>query len=199
MSHVGEDGPGLWTADDATVIERSVLDPELFGIIFDRHAPHIHRYLLRRLGPESADDLAAETFLIAFRKRRRYDPDERNARPWLYGIATRQVGQHRRDEVRRLRLRLAVGADRDDTCHADRVAAVVTAQAVRPTLLAALVGLAAPERDVLLLVAWEDLSYEETASALDIPVGTVRSRLHRARQRIRAALNGSDPTSIKER
>jgi RNA polymerase sigma-70 factor (ECF subfamily) len=182
--------------DDAAIIEDSLLDPEGFGVVFDRHAPYIHRYLARRLGPEIADDLTAETFLIAFRRRHRYDLSRPDARPWLYGIATNLVGQHRRDEAHRLRLRrAAIVPDSGETCHADRVAAVVTAQAARDALTAALATLSPPDRDVLLLIAWEQLSYEEVAAAVGIPVGTVRSRLNRARKKIRQALRGSDPTT----
>jgi len=87
------------TDDDAVIIKASLRDPDLFAVIFDRHAPHVHRYLARRLGREAADDLVGETFLVAFGKRQRYDTGRADARPWLYGIATNLVGQHRRDEV----------------------------------------------------------------------------------------------------
>src|SRR5436309_3112323 len=114
--------------DDGAVIAASVAVPERFAAIFDRHAAHIHRYLARRLGGDAVDDLVAETFLIAFRGRGRYDPGWRSARPWLYGIATNLVSRHRRDEARRHRLRQAVVPERDEACHADRVAADVSAE-----------------------------------------------------------------------
>jgi RNA polymerase sigma-70 factor (ECF subfamily) len=85
---------------DADVIGRSLRAPECFGALFDRHAPAIYRYIARRLGPDAADDLVAETFLAAFRQRARYDQAQASALPWLYGIATRLIGRHRRDEVR---------------------------------------------------------------------------------------------------
>ncbi|MEU4442856.1 RNA polymerase sigma factor [Actinosynnema sp. NPDC050801] len=183
------------TPTDAEIIERSRHEPDAFAAIFDRHAPHIQRYLARRLGPQVADDLVAETFLTAFDKRRRYDPARPDARPWLYGIATNLVGQHRRQEARRYRHGPAEHAEQD---HADRVAAEVTAHAMRSLLAGALAGLSAEDRDVLLLVAWEQLSYEEVATALAIPVGTVRSRLHRARRKVRQALGGQNPTEVEE-
>ena len=99
----GPAGAGPDAGDDASLIARSLRAPECFGLLFDRHAPAVHRYIARRLGPDAADDLVAETFLVAFRKRGRYDAGQADARPWLYGIATRLVGQHRRDEVRFLR------------------------------------------------------------------------------------------------
>lgn len=180
---------------DAAIIERSWHEPHCFAEVFDRHAPHIHRYVARRLGREVADDLTAETFLAAFGRRRRYDVDRADARPWLYGIATNLIGQHRRDEVRRYRLaRLPALADPTQDCPADRVAAGVTAQGARAPLAAALASLSVADRDVLLLIAWEQLTYEEVAAALRVPVGTVRSRLNRARRKVRSAL-GADPTA----
>lgn len=183
------------TPTDAEIIERSRHEPDAFAAIFDRHAPHIRRYLARRLDAQVADDLVAETFLAAFDKRQRYDRDRPDARPWLYGIATNLVAQHRRQEARRYQRGHADGAAHD---HADRVAAEVTAHAVRSLLVDALGGLSAEDRDVLLLVAWEQLSYEEVAAALAIPVGTVRSRLHRARRKVREALGGQNPTEVEE-
>ncbi|MEO3930117.1 RNA polymerase sigma factor [Micromonosporaceae bacterium B7E4] len=185
------------TLTDAAVIERSVRDPESFAVIFDRHAPYIRRYLARRLGADSADDLLAETFLAAFRRRERFDTGRPDARPWLYGIATNVVSQHRREEEREYRLRQAYVPTPSEASHADRVTAVVTAQSLRQVLCGALAGLSTGDRDVLLLIAWEELTYEETAAALEIPVGTVRSRLNRARKLLRGAL-GSDPTDTIE-
>lgn len=174
--------------DDAAIIEGSLREPERFASIFDRHAPHIQRYLARRLGQQVADDLVADTFLVAFGKRARYDLTRSDARPWLYGIATNLVRQHQREEVREYRLRANIKPELDHDGHADRVAAQVTAAAMRRLLATALAELSDGDRDVLLLVAWEGLTYEEVANALAIPVGTVRSRLSRARRQVRAAL-----------
>jgi hypothetical protein len=99
----GLDGSRADGGDDAAVIARSLRSPECFGTIFDRHAPAIYHYIARRLGSDSADDLVAETFLVAFRRRGRYDGAQPDARPWLYGIATRLISRHRRDETRFLR------------------------------------------------------------------------------------------------
>ena len=185
-------------ADDAAVIESSQREPERFAVLFDRHAPHIHRYLSRRAGREVADDLVAETFLTAFAKRDRYDLSYTDARPWLYGIATNLVGQHRRHEARQYRIRQAATAEPEMAGHAERVAADVTAQAMRPLLSAALAALPDGDRDVLLLIAWEQLTYPEVSRALAIPVGTVRSRLHRARTKVRQALAGSAAAATYE-
>jgi RNA polymerase sigma factor (sigma-70 family) len=185
-------------ADDAAVIESSWLEPERFAVLFDRHAPHIHRYLARRAGREVADDLVAETFLTAFAKRDRYDLGYSDARPWLYGIATNLVGQHHRDEARQYRIMQRAVAEPEVPDHADRVAAGVTAQAMRALLEAALAGLPAGDRDVLLLIAWEQLTYQEVSRALAIPAGTVRSRLHRARAKVRQVLAGTDAAATYE-
>jgi RNA polymerase sigma-70 factor (ECF subfamily) len=198
MSGTEQAGTAAEEGDDAGVIEASLRDPERFAVIFARHAPHIHRYLARRLGREIAEDLVADTFVAAFRQRQRYDVSRRDARPWLYGIATNLIGQRRRDEAREYRLRQAVVAQPDVECHADRVAADVTAQAMRRELNEALAGLSAGDRDVLLLVAWEELTYDQVAAALMIPVGTVRSRLNRARRNVREALGAANPTMIFE-
>ncbi|GAB2928688.1 RNA polymerase sigma factor [Micromonospora polyrhachis] len=185
------------TMTDAAIIKRSVQDPESFALIFDRHAPHIHRYLVRRLGAGIADDLVAETFLAAFRRRKRFDPAYPEARPWLYGIATNIVSQRRREEEREYRLRQAYVPTTSEASHADRVVTVVTAQSLRQTLFDALAKLSARDRDVLLLIAWEELTYDQVAAALSIPVGTVRSRLNRARKLLRENLS-SDPTNAIE-
>ena len=88
---------------DATLIERSWHDPEAFAGLYDRHAAPLYRYAARRLGVGAADDIVADTFLDAFRKRRRYDLTVTDARPWLYGIAANLIGKHSRAEVRMLR------------------------------------------------------------------------------------------------
>jgi RNA polymerase sigma-70 factor, ECF subfamily len=77
--------------DDAAVIRASMTDPERFAILVRRHAPAIQRYITRRIGAVAAEDVVAETFLVAFRQRAGYADDGRDCLPWLYGIATRLV------------------------------------------------------------------------------------------------------------
>jgi RNA polymerase sigma factor (sigma-70 family) len=186
---------GDTTHCDADLIARSVGAPEAFAALFDRHATAVHRYLARRIGTGTADDLLAQTFLIAFEKRGTYDPSRADARPWLYGIATNLLRRHHREEVRLFRALSRAAADPGTAgCHAERVAERVDAGAVSRELAAALAGLKQPDRDVLLLYAWADLAYDEIARALDIPVGTVRSRLHRARVIVRGALGMPAPS-----
>jgi RNA polymerase sigma factor (sigma-70 family) len=184
--------------DDAGLIAASWQEPEQFAALFDRHAPRIHRYFTRRVGRQAADDLVGETFLAAFARRREYRTAYRDAGPWLYGIATRLVGQHRRDEARLLAVRQAAPQEDSEAGPGDAVSRDLTARSVRGLLLAALADLAPGDRDVVVLIAWEDLSYAETAQALGIPVGTVRSRLHRARAALRAALAATGRTETFE-
>jgi len=202
-----DQGRGVWGArppeiddelDDAAVIQLSRREPEQFTLLFRRHAPHIQRYVARRLGPDAADDIVAETFLLAFRQRDRYDQDRPDARPWLYGIATNLIGRHRRAEVRLYRALARTGADPVAEPFTDRVDDRVSASTAARRLAAALARLSAEYRDTLLLVTWGDLSYDEAATALGVPVGTVRSRLSRARSRLRRTLGETNPAALHE-
>lgn len=184
--------------DDAALIEASRAEPERFAVIFDRHADEIHRYTARRLGPELAEDVVADVFLTAFRKRAGYDLSRTDARPWLYGIAALTIRQHRRSEARRSRLLAKAEPTTADHGFEDLSAARVSAHSVRPKLAAVLATLSPAERDLLSLLAWAELTYEETAQALGVPVGTVRSRLHRLRAKVRRAFGGIDPTTTFE-
>jgi RNA polymerase sigma-70 factor (ECF subfamily) len=172
--------------DDAELIVASWEQPAVFAAVFERHFPAIHRYLQRRLGPDLADDLAAETFVQALRSRRRYDVARSDARPWLHGIAANLLRHHHRDERRRLLAYARTASEGAPTFDDhDLVDAKVDARAAGPRLALALAALRGGDRDVLLLFAWAELSYEEISRALGIPVGTVRSRLSRARRRVR--------------
>lgn len=165
---------------DAEDLAASLSEPQRFAAVFERHAAGVHRYISYRLGAELADDLTAETFLLAFRGRANFDPARGAVTAWLFGIATNLVRHHRRDEWRRSRIsRAAALAPRVD----DDLAEGVTR---REELRAAVARLDRGSRDVVLLVAGAGLSYEEAAAALSIPVGTVRSRLSRARSRLTA-------------
>lgn len=149
---------------------------EAFEELFELHFDAIYGYLARRVGRDLARDLASETFTRAFAARKRYDAARGEARPWLFGIANNLLRRHYRDEERRLHAfaRLDV---REEGVPPEE-----------PRLADALGTLSPEERDVLLLFAWADLEYAEIASALELPLGTVRSRLHRARAHVRTAL-----------
>ncbi|MFU8872217.1 RNA polymerase sigma factor [Micromonospora sp. SL4-19] len=183
---------------DATAIAASQRDAEQFGLLYDRYAAQLYRYAYRRVGSELAEDVVADTFLAAFRRRSSYDLARTDARPWFFGILTREIARHRRAEEARWRALERTAADDVAEGFADRVAASVTARSTRRPLTEALRRLNPGDRDVLLLVAWGDLSYEEVAETLQLKLGTVRSRLHRARRKLRAALGDSNPTDTTE-
>lgn len=189
---------GLRIESDAALIDRSRQDPEVFAEIYDRHAPALHRYVARRLGSDQADDLVAETFLIAFRKRDSYGGVRSDARPWLYGIATNLIRRHHRAELRFWRAIARTGVDPAVESPAERVTEQVSAQTARRDLAAALSRLSRGQRDVLLLTAAGQLSPADIAVALGVAGGTVHSRLNRARRKMREALGGMDPLGIGE-
>ena len=170
---------------DADLLRGSLGDPRRFAGLFDRHAGVLFRFLVRRVGRDRADELLGETFRIAFERRSTFDGRQPSARPWLYGIATNLVARHRRTEARRLRATARLAEQAPAESLADVVVAAVDAREVWPAVMAGIAELPDGERDALLLYVWEELSYEEIALALGVPVGTVRSRLNRARGRLR--------------
>jgi RNA polymerase sigma factor (sigma-70 family) len=183
---------------DAAVIQASLGDPDRFAVIYDRYAAMLYRYAHQRVGREVADDVVADAFLAAFRGRGQYDLSRPDARPWLFGILTRQLANHHRAERARYRAMARSASEDVIDGPADEVATRVVAGAARRPLAAALAALSAGDRDVLLLVAWGQLSYDEVGAALRIPPGTVASRLNRARRKVRKALVGLDPTGGTE-
>lgn len=164
---------------DAALIERSLREPREFAAIFDRHFDAVFGYAARRLGPGLGEEIAAETFTRAFDRRSSYDSSRVDSRPWLFGIAANLMRRHWRTERRRL---TALGRLESNGLEE-------TAAEGRADLIAALNSLPASEREALLLFALADLSYDEIAGALGLPIGNVRSRLSRARNRIRKRLD----------
>ncbi len=189
----GEAGP------DADRPDLSGPDPAAeFERLYDEYARPLHRYLSRRVGEQTAYDLVSETFLVALRQRHAYDPERAAVRSWLYGIATNLARRHARQEVRGLLATARSGAAEAEAGHDGRVADRLDAQALAQRLAPALAELPEADRDVLLLTAWGGLSSAEVADALAIPVGTVRSRLHRVRQRLRASAASSFTATHQE-
>jgi len=181
---------------DGAVIADSLERPSAFGVIFDRHGSTLLRFLARRVDPSGAEDLLGEVFRIAFERRSTFQRDRDSARPWLYGIAANVVAKHYRSEARRLRAIARVSAERAlDDDPAERAVAAADASARWTRVVTALGTLPAAERQVLLLFAWEELSYDEIALALGVPVGTVRSRLSRGRARLTELTTDPDATS----
>jgi RNA polymerase sigma-70 factor (ECF subfamily) len=160
--------------------------------LFDAHAAKLLRYCACRVGPDAAEDLVAQTFLVAVSRSGVYDPTRGSELTWLYGIATRLVRGHRRAESRRL-AGYARAAEPDVVLEfADQADDRIDAGATHRRVAHAMARLPARQRDVLLLLAVAELEYAEIAAVLDIPIGSVRSALHRARTKVRAALTTED-------
>jgi RNA polymerase sigma-70 factor (ECF subfamily) len=172
---------------DCDAILASASEPDRFALIFDRHFDAVYSYARRRVGESAADGVASQTFLVAFDRRGAYDISRANARPWLLGIATNLIHNKRRQEKRQLRAYSKAGAD-TDVDPLDGIEARADAGRLRAQLAAVLAALPKEEADPLLLFAWAELNYEEIAVALNLPIGTVKSRLSRARTRIREQL-----------
>ena len=177
-------------ATDADLITRSRREPAAFATVFDRHYDAVHRLLWSRIG-DRAEDLTAEVFRIAFQQRERYDPAYASARPWLFGIANRLIKQEYRQWARGDDLAARAGADPTygpEASPEQRLSELAPSSPVADALM----RLPARDREPLLLHVWGELRYDEVAHALDVPVGTVRSRIHRARQALRAELSGDE-------
>jgi len=185
---------------DARIIEASKSDPTRFGVLFERYGDLLYRYAHRRVGPDLAEDVVADTFEAAFRVRGRYDSAYPVARPWLFGILTRELASRHRQESARFRAMSRLDAEpvAPQADGSEQVIDQEVARAARGRLAAALAALPSRYREVLLLVTWAECSYEEAAQALGLPIGTVRSRLNRARSQVKAALGGTNPLHAGE-
>jgi RNA polymerase sigma factor (sigma-70 family) len=187
--------PKFEANSDSSWIRASLSDPQRFATIFERHAEAVHRYLARRVQRQAVDDLLAESFVIAFRTRGTYKHAYLDARPWLFGIATNVVHHHRRSEGRRLAMvrRVRQGISPDDALVdvADDVVSRHELEDQFELVRSALSQVDEKYLDVLTLFTGPQLSYEEISRALGIPVGTVRSRLSRARTHLRELLEAT--------
>ena len=169
---------------DSDLLASARTRPDVFGVLYERHAVAVYRYLARRVGPAAAEDLLGEVFTAAVAARRRVQPHvSGSALPWLYGIA----GNVARSYLRRSAAPVVI--DHSGVVDWDAVDARLDATAQRQQLRVALSGLTAAESELLLLVAWEELSPTEAAEALGLTPVAARSRLHRARARAQAALD----------
>ena len=184
MERTYEDAQAL---TDIELLRRVATDGDAFRPLVDRHLRPLYRYVARRLGPTEAEDIVSEVFTAAFRLRDRFDPTLGEVRPWLFGIATRLMRQHERREVRMLRAYARSGVDPavpgpDESAHLGSDG---------PALARALAGMRREHREVLLMQSLGELSIDEIAAALGVPVGTVKSWLHRARAHAARSLRES--------
>jgi RNA polymerase sigma factor (sigma-70 family) len=178
-------------ATDAELLARSVGQPALFARVYERHGLAVRRYVVRRLGDGPGEDVTSEVFARAFHARARYRAERDSALPWLLGIANNVIADHRRLERRRLAGLERVARETPGLVeHPDA--------GLAPELAAALRRLPAVERDALLLVVWGELTQDEAAAALAVPVGTVSSRITRARKRLEAVLRPTPPAHAAE-
>jgi RNA polymerase sigma factor (sigma-70 family) len=176
----------MTSEDDIRALRRSLAEPAAFDALFVRHHVAIRRYLHARVGDTAlAEDLAAETFVRAFAARTRFRDQGHGVRAWLFQIATNLL----RDELRARGRRSRTAPARDSP----NASAAPPELPADPALGALLRELPREQLEVLLLHAWADLGYQEIATVLDIRVGTVRSRLHRARAHLQRTLPAIDP------
>lgn len=189
------DRPGVPTTDtdDWRLVKSG--DRAAFERIFQRHADTVHRFLARRCGDVGiAEDLVGEVFLQAWRQRHRVDLHHGSLRPWLFGVANNLVRRHWRGRSRFGRAIARLPRPDQQPGHDEAIATSIDAQRRLERLRDAVESLPRAHAEVVLLRAWEGLDYEAIATVLDIPVGTVRSRLSRARTRLRDQLAGEDDT-----
>jgi RNA polymerase sigma factor (sigma-70 family) len=184
--------------DDTDIVRASVAQPERFETVFGRHHRRIWTYLARRNGQEAADELTGDVFVAAFAQRARFDASRGTVVAWLYGIAANLTKARVRREARAYRALRRVEAH--GVLEASPIDDAVDALGHEHDLdrvRAALAALSDQDRELILLVAWEGLSYAEAAEVVGVPIGTVRSRLSRARRRLRE-LTGLDGEASDE-
>lgn len=177
---------------DSEIIRQSLEQPALFAQLFDRHAKAVNSFAAYRVGRYAAEDVLSETFLIAFRRRVDFDTGVESAAPWLFGIASRLIRKYRTTEAKHWRSFAAASAGGEFSSEGGLDAALAKLDAEREVrnLRARIAALAPKDRETLLLYAWQGMTYDEIASTLRVPVGTVRSRLNRVRKRL-------DPARVK--
>ncbi|MFF0451374.1 RNA polymerase sigma factor [Streptomyces sp. NPDC004609] len=163
-------------------------DSSAYAELFDSYARAVYNHAFRLTADwATAEDVMATTFMEAWRLRERLDPEGGSLRPWLLGIATNTArNQFRSNRRYRAAAKAAAAAELSMPDHADEVAERVDDRRRLATLLTSLAALRRTEREVIALCLGEGLDYAAAAEALGIPVGTVASRLSRARKKLRA-------------
>lgn len=173
---------------DGDLIRGSIDDPQMFEGIFERHYDRVFRYMVRRVGRTEGADLTVEVFVAAFEQRGRFWIERESALPWLFGIASNLAKRYTRSLDRRRRAFLRAAGVSSDLGDEGAVAERVDAASLVAQLNTALGRLRSQDREVVLLIVLGDLTYQETAAALGLPIGTVRSTFSRAKARLRSDL-----------
>ncbi|MFB4352224.1 sigma-70 family RNA polymerase sigma factor [Microbacterium sp. LS_15] len=186
---------------DSEIIQRSLGQPRAFAELFDRHAGVVGRYAARRLGMDAGEDILSETFLVAFARRKAFDTAWDSALPWLFGIASRLIRKHRATEAKHLRSSIESAHREEHISIGDLETTIARLDAEISTreLAPRIASLSAKDRETLLLYAWGDLTYEEVAAALGVPVGTVRSRINRVRTRLNPHRSAGRTPIVKQK
>lgn len=181
------------TGTDAQLIRRSLEEPGLFEVIFDRHYDLVRIYAQRRVGMDDGQEIASATFEQAFTQRRRFDTARfRSARPWLLGIANNSIRRHlRHEDVRRRHWPVSVAVDRSAWDQEPDLDAMAARERI-PAIRSALTALSEDDRETFLLVVLAELSYEDVAQIVGVPTGTVRSRINRVRRRLRELMEAAE-------
>jgi RNA polymerase sigma factor (sigma-70 family) len=186
-------------ATDAELWRRAVQgEPDAFGILFERHSRVVYNSLFRRTADWAlAEDLTSVVFLEAWRKRENVRLEGELALPWLLGVATNVLRNRRRSQWRHRAALQRIPPERGSDFADDADARLDDERRMR-AVLRSLGALPKREQDVVALCIWAELSYEEAATALGMPVGTVRSRLSRARARMRELTSETGHEVINE-
>jgi RNA polymerase sigma-70 factor (ECF subfamily) len=174
-------------------------DAEAFGVLFERHARPVYNFAFRRTANwAAAEDVASEVFLVAWRRRGEvvFSTETGSVLPWLLGVATNHLRNQRRGKRRADAAIARLDARAAQPDFSDEILVRMADEAQMAAVLAVVEQLPEHERDVLALCAWAGLDYADAALALEVPVGTVRSRLSRARSRLRELVeaNGHEPS-----
>ena len=178
------------------MIQESRSRPEIFAQLFDRHFASLFQFCSRRVGSTTAEDVVGETFRRAFENREQFDTSRPNAGPWLMTIALNIIrNEHRRSQRESSAIAGMSVQPEDHELPEGLVVGSLDAEKLLSQVQACLSRLGDVEYEALTLYVWDELSYDEIAEITDVPLGTVRSRIHRARQRLQEALEATHQPS----
>jgi RNA polymerase sigma-70 factor (ECF subfamily) len=163
-------------------------DADAFGALFERHSRAVYNFAFRSTANwAAAEDAASDVFLTAWRRRGEvvFTSESGSVLPWLLGVAANHLRNQRRTRRRATTALRRLNAKEVQPDHSDEAVGRLADEAQMAEVQTVVEQLPEHERDVLALCAWAGLDYAEAAIALDVPVGTVRSRLSRARTHLR--------------